>query len=169
MHLALRYAPSWNPHTRLWVSALNKTSIPSWSVNNAPTCFRPELLLHLANGLKLMRGQVIMATARIMLMRVLRNAISWKSNEGQMRQNIKAQWKKNEAHVEKSNILQYLTTRKINYWLFLDRFCYSEFSASPQGRTCPVCQSAACFMIMDLPGVKITQLNVPDTEVKNIM
>ncbi len=56
-----------------------------WSLNRGMTFFRPELFLHLANGVRLMRGQVIMlTTARIMLMRVLRNVMCWLTYEGQM-------------------------------------------------------------------------------------
>lgn len=31
----------------------------------------------------------------------------------------------------------------------MERFCYSDISTSPEGRTCPVCQSAGCVMIME--------------------
>lgn len=74
--------------------------------------------------------------------------------------------KRREADVEKSNIFQDLTNGKKCSWLPLDRFCYSEISASLQGRTCPVCQSAGCVMIMEST---LNKNNMPDTEVKNIM
>ena len=49
------------------LSAWNKTSMPNWSVNNG--LFWAYVVTHLANGLKLMSGQVItMATGTLILM-----------------------------------------------------------------------------------------------------